>query len=44
MHDGAILGQCGRLDDLVVPVDRERLGLLVDENVEEIIEVLGVKA
>ena len=41
MHDGAVFGQRGRLDDLVVPVDRERLRLLVDQDVEEVEQVLA---
>src|SRR5271166_554070 len=44
MNDGAVAGERGRLDDVVVPVDRERLRLLVDQEFEERVEVLGVKA
>ena len=36
MHDGAVFGQRGRLDDLVVPVDGERLLFLVDQDIEEV--------
>src|SRR5262249_51891466 len=44
MHHGAIAGERGRLDDLVVPIHRQRLGLLVDENFHERVQVLGIKA
>src|SRR3979409_631244 len=42
MNDGAVARQRGRLDDLVVPVDRKRLGFLVDQYVEKGKEVPGV--
>src|SRR5689334_24326488 len=44
MHDGTLARQHGGLDDLVVPFDGERLFLLVDQGLEEIVEVLGVEA
>src|SRR5580704_13098173 len=31
MYDSAVAGERRRLDDVVVPVDRKRLGLLVDQ-------------
>src|SRR5690242_2920759 len=44
MHDGAVAGQRRRLDDLVVPIDRQRFRALVDEDLEEGIEILGIEA
>src|SRR5947209_6256627 len=44
MHDGAVAGQRRRLDDLVLPIDRERLAALVDEDLEEGVEILGIEA
>src|SRR5205823_7409059 len=44
MHDGAVPGQRRRLDDLVVPIDRERFARLVDEDLEEGVEILGIEA
>ena len=43
MHDGAVAGERRRLDDIVVPIDRQRLGLLVDQDFEEGVEILGVE-
>src|SRR5690349_20808561 len=43
VHDGAIARERRRPHDLVVPFDVERLGLLVDQNFEEVIEVLGIE-
>src|SRR5580704_3882827 len=43
MHDGAVAGQRCRLDDVIVPVDRKRLGLLVDQNFQKRVEVLGIE-
>jgi hypothetical protein len=44
MDDGAVAGERGRLDDLVIPVDGDRLGLLVDQDLEEGIEIAGIEA
>jgi len=44
MHHGAVLGQRGRLDDLVIPVDRELLLFLVDQDIEEVKQVLRIEA
>ena len=43
MHHLAAVGQHRRLDQFVVAVDRQRLGLLVDQRLEEGEEVLGVE-
>src|ERR1700726_2971588 len=44
MNDGAVLGQRGGLDQFVVPVDRERLGRLVDQGLDEREQVAGIEA
>src|SRR6185295_8052695 len=44
VHYGAVLGERGRLDDLVVPGNGKLLLLLVDQDIEEGDEVLGVEA
>src|SRR5580700_709717 len=44
MNHGAVARECGCLDDVVVPVHRQRLGLPVDEDFEERIKIAGVKA
>src|SRR5262245_64706248 len=44
MHHGTLAREHGGFDDLVVPFDGERLFLLVDQGLEEIIKVLGVEA
>ena len=44
MDHGAVAGERRRLDDLVVPFDREHLGGLVDQDFEEGIKILGVEA
>src|SRR5262249_60106626 len=44
VYDGAVAGERRGLDDLVVPVDVERLGLLVDEDLEEGEEIARVEA
>src|SRR5215472_19017247 len=43
MDDGTIAGQCRRLDNLVVPLDGERLRRLVDQDLQKGVEVLGVE-
>src|SRR5262245_703889 len=43
VHNSAVAREHGRLDDLVVPGHRERLGVLVDHQVEERQEVLGIE-
>src|ERR1700691_3661517 len=43
VHDRAIAGQRGRLDDIVIPVDRERLGFFVDQHVKEREKIFGVE-
>src|SRR6266542_4909366 len=42
MDHCAVTGERGRLDDLVIPFDGERS--LVDQDLEERIEVLGIEA
>src|SRR5580704_15391718 len=44
MHDRAVARERRRLDDVVVPIDGKRPGLLVDQHFEESIEVFGVEA
>src|SRR5229473_1093812 len=44
MDHGAVAGQHRRLDDVVVPIHRQRLGFLVDQNFQKRVQVLGVKA
>src|ERR1700722_12739645 len=44
MDHGAVAGENGRLDDGVVEVHRECLGLLVDQDFQECIEVPGIEA
>ena len=43
VHDRAVAGQQRRLDELVVPVDRERLVVLVDQGLDEGVEVARVE-
>ena len=43
MDERTVLGEQGRLDDLVVPIDGKRLVRLVDERVDEGQEVARVK-
>src|SRR6187551_1915554 len=43
MHHRAVAGEHGRLDQFVVPVDRERLFFLVDQGVEEGQQILGIE-
>src|SRR5262249_60944813 len=44
MNDGAVARERRRLHDLVVPLDRERLRVLVHQNFEEGEKDLGVQA
>ena len=44
MNDGPVAGERRGFDDLVVPVDVERLGLLVDEDLEEREEIAPIEA
>src|SRR5207244_4434989 len=44
MDHRTVAGERRRLDDLVVPFDRQRLRLLVHQDFEEGEEVLGVEA
>src|SRR5215469_13932509 len=44
MHDRAVACQRGCFDDLVVPIDRQRFALFVDQQLEEGKNVLGVEA
>src|SRR3954466_5200167 len=44
VDDGAVAGEAGRLDELVVPLDGELLRRLVDERLDERIEVARVEA
>ncbi len=44
MNDGAVLGQRGGLDQIVVPVDRKRLGRFVDQGLDERQQVTRVEA
>src|SRR5215472_970633 len=44
MHDGTVAGEHSRLDDLVVPLHRQRLRRLVDQDFQEGVEILGVEA
>src|SRR5271167_2146540 len=43
MHDRAASGQAGRLDQFVVRVDRDRLGGLVDQGLDEGVQVARVE-
>src|SRR5665213_3952293 len=43
MDDLAVAGEIGRLDQFVVPVDRDLLARLVDQRLDECIEVARVK-
>ena len=43
MNDHAVAGEARRLDELVVPVDRERLRRLVDERLGEGVKIARVE-
>jgi hypothetical protein len=44
MHDRAVARQRGGFHDVVVPIDRKRLGFLVDQYVEEREQILRIQA